>query len=327
MRKLPIIATYVLVAVAVTIFLAVAIPKIFFPYEAQWLEGAMLTEISWILSGNPLYCTPNISHVPSLYQPFYFYLTSAISTITGLSFPTARITSILASFVTMVMIYNVVRKETGKFFFGVAAVGLYISAFGKTEFSFLMARIDPLLTALLVAASITVYYSRSYTSLIIGALLFALSFFTKQSALVFVPSITLYLLLVRDWKQSFVFTGSVVVLIIIGIVALDIYYDGWYTFYTLSIIQSMSGLARWGYAINGFVFYIFLRCWLVSILIVALPLHELFAKLESNKDRSTIYFGLFFTTGILAGFLGILNSGGGHNVLLQAAAGCAIFYQ
>jgi hypothetical protein len=48
-------------------------------------------------------------------------------------------------------------------------------------------------------------------------------------------------------------------------------------------------------------------------------------KSNKNRERADIYFGLFFITALFVGFLGILNSGGEHNVLLPIAAACGLY--
>ncbi|MFI5264028.1 MAG: ArnT family glycosyltransferase [Candidatus Kapaibacterium sp.] len=325
MPKATLIITYILTIAAAVIFLLAAVPEIYFPYEGHWMEGAMLSEVSWILSHHTLYSTPSIYHVPSVYQPLYYYVTAGITSIIGLSFATARITSVLATAATLAMIYFVVKKETGKFFYAVSAMGLYIAAYGKTEYSYFSARIDPLLTCLIVAAFIMVYYADSYRGLFAGALFFAVCFFTKQSAMVFIPPVCFYALLTRGWKQGAFFLGATGGLILLGVLLLNSSSDGWYTFYTFKVLRFMANSARWGSAVYGFFFYIFLRCWFFSILLLVFPLRFFIRKSERSQNRGSIYFGLFFATGIIAGFLGIVNAGGGHNVLFQAAAGCAIF--
>jgi len=325
MSKVSVAIQYILTGIAFIIFLIVAVPKFIFPYESHWMEGAMLSEISWILHGQPLYLSPTIYHVPSVYQPVYYYFSAAITAVTGFSYMTVRITSLLATMATASMIFVVVRKETGKIYLGFSGIGLFIAAFGKTEFGFIAARIDPLLTAIILAATITIYYARSYPQLVMGAILFSAAFFTKQSALVFVPFISLYLVLARGWKKGLFFFFGYVSLTFITVVALNIYFEGWYTFYTFGIVRAMGGLARWGYGLHGLILYIIMRCWLITILFLFFPLRSLFKRGPIIRDRSSNYFGIFFLSGIIAGFLGIVNPGGGHNVLLQAATGCAIF--
>jgi hypothetical protein len=325
MKRLSVILQYILIAIAASIFLLVAVPKFLFPYEAHWMEGAMLGEISWILHGNHLYLPPNIYHVPSIYQPLYYFITSAITSITGLNFVTARLTSLIATSATLIIIYYVVRCETGKTFLGISAIGLYLAAFAKTEFGFLAARIDPLLTLLILGGAITIYYARTYRGLFIGAFLFSLSFFTKQSALVFIPFISLYLLLIHGWKKSLSFTAFFTIITFAGILALNTYYNGWYLFYTFDIPRSMGKFARWTYALNGLFSYIIARCWLVSIVLLFFPVRSFFQRSDTNKYRGSIFFGFFFIAAITAGFLGIVNPGGGHNVLLQTALACSLF--
>ena len=84
MRKIALIITYLLALAAAVIFMAVAIPKITFPYEMHWMEGSMVEQVSRILNGKPLYCRPTIYYVPWLYEPLYYYVTAAISSLTGL---------------------------------------------------------------------------------------------------------------------------------------------------------------------------------------------------------------------------------------------------
>ncbi|MDP4220563.1 MAG: glycosyltransferase family 39 protein [Bacteroidota bacterium] len=325
MQKINHLIIYILAAIAAAIFLLVAVPKVLFPYEAHWMEGAMLAEVSWLLGGHALYTAPSIYHVPSLYQPLYYYITTAIASVTGLSYFTARIPSILATSMTIGFIYYVVRRETSKTVLAIAAIGLFIAAFGKTEYGFLTARIDPLVTALILAASVAIYYSKSYRGLFFGALLFALGFFTKQSAMVFVPAIVIYLLVIRDWKQALLFSLSFIGIIAIGIFSMNFVSDGWYSFYTYSIISAMAKSPRWDYALHGLLAYIILRCWVVAIPLLFLPLRSFVLRSQVNRHRSSVFFGLMFAASILAGYLGILNPGGGHNVLLPAAVFGAIF--
>jgi hypothetical protein len=325
MRKLPIIATYLLVFIATAIFLAVAIPKIFFPYEMHWMEGSMLEQVARMLRGMPLYSYPTINYIPWLYEPLYYYVTAAIASLTGLTFQIARLPSVLSTLATVVILFFVVRKETGKAFFGVAAAGLYLAAYGKVEYCYVMARIDPLFNVLLVACFVTLYYSRTSRSIIVGSALLALSYFTKQTALVFAPVIVIYLWRVRGWKLAAIFLSSLALFILGGVFILDKIYDGWFSFYTIRVPGGKGKTLRWAYAVDGLLFFVILRCWLLTVILALLPVKVFFQKKREDLSSASLFFGIFFATSIIAGFLGILNQGGGHNVLIPAAAACALF--
>jgi 4-amino-4-deoxy-L-arabinose transferase-like glycosyltransferase len=259
-RKFSIIATYLVIALATIIFLLVAVPKIIFPYEAHWMEGSMLDAISRIQSGIPLFERPSIHYVPWLYQPLYYYITAALTTVSGLSFPVARIPSVLSTLVICSLLYSVVKKESEKQFFAIAAAGLFIASYAKTEYCLVMARVDPLFTVFLIGAVITIFYFRSPFGLITGALLLALSFFTKQTGMVFAPGIILYLWYIRGWKSMMIFLFSFGFFVIVGILIFNAISDGWYYYYTFLVPKGKEKTLRWGYAINGFFIYIFLRC-------------------------------------------------------------------
>lgn len=283
----------------------------------------MLTQISRIVNGRPLYTAPTIYYVPWLYEPLYYYVSALIASVVGVSFQAVRIPSILSTVGILIIVFIVVRRETGKTFYGIAAIGLYLAAYGKTEYVFVMARLDPLFNILLVASFVIIYYSRTNRSIILGALLLALSYFTKQTALVFAPAIVLYLWRARGWKPALFFAGACTLFVLGGIVILDKIYDGWFTYYTLLVPRGKGKTLRWGYAINGFFAYLLLRCWLVTTVTLFLPIKTYFSK--NDEGNATHFFGFFFANSLLAGFLGILNMGGGHNVFLPTAAACALF--
>ncbi len=325
LRNSHIFATYALIALGTITFLVVAVPRFLYPYELLWMEGSILDQLWRVMANKPLYCKPSIEYVPWLYQPFYYYLTSAFTSITGLTFVTARIPSVLSSIAICAIVFKVVKKETKSLHYSIVGVGLFIGAYGKIGYCLEAARVDTLFAALLLISIITIYYCKSRSGLLIGILALILSYFTKQTALVFAPAIALYLIAARSWKISLLFCVAFSALIIIGTYSLDSLYNGWYHYYALLIPQAKRKTLRWDFAIDGFIMYILLRCWLATTLL-SIPALRYFIKGFRKKEENFIgYIALFFLSGLGAGFAGILNEGGAHNVLLPAAIGCAIF--
>jgi hypothetical protein len=320
-------ASFILIALAVGIFLAVAIPKILYPYEMHWMEGTMLEQVNRILNGKPLYAKPSIYYVPWLYEPLYYYVTELFALVSGLSYPLARIPSVLSTIGVITIIYFVVRKETGRAFYGIAGIGLYLASFGKVEYSFIAARIDPLFNLLLVSSIVIVYYSKRSRSILTGAALLALCYFTKQTALVFAPAFILYFIWIGQWKSALVFFAGLAICIFGGILLLDSAYHGYFSYYTLLVPKAKGTTLRWSYAFNGLFSYVIIRCWLISFIALAmLFLKKSFHSESTNlTNRDILYFGFFLAASLVSGFLGILNFGGGHNVFLPIAALAAIF--
>ncbi|MFI5264029.1 MAG: hypothetical protein ACHQM6_05905, partial [Candidatus Kapaibacterium sp.] len=97
------------------------------------------------------------------------------------------------------------------------------------------------------------------------------------------------------------------------------------SYYTILVPAAKGKTIRWRYALEGLLYFILLRCWLATAILSILPVKAFFQKKRESLSLASLYFGLFFAMSILAGFFGILNFGGGHNVLIPAAAACALF--
>jgi hypothetical protein len=319
------ISTYLLSLIAVSIFCLVSIPRFLYPYEVVWMEGSVLEQIWRLNHGLPLYCAPSIEYVPWLYQPVQYYLTYAITSITGLSFVTARIPSVLSALIIVLLLYSVVKKETTNVAFSIAAVGLFLGAYGKIGFSIEPARVDTLFTMFLLSAFIALYYSKTTKGIILSILLFILSYYTKQTTALFLPAMLLYIWKQRGLKQAILYGIIILIAILIINAFLDSSTDGWYSYYTLKIPQAKRRTLQWEFAIRGFIVFVLLRCWLVSSLVVACGIKVFVTQRKKLSQEPFLLFGLFFMTGITVGFIGILNEGGAHNVMQPAAVSCAIF--
>jgi hypothetical protein len=78
-------------------YLYVALARLTYPYELQWMEGKSLVQLWRLLGGQVLYVRPTLSYVPMIYQPLYFYLARLVAEIAGSGFVSLRLVSILAS--------------------------------------------------------------------------------------------------------------------------------------------------------------------------------------------------------------------------------------
>src|SRR5262245_57313877 len=51
--------------------IGVAIARLDYPYELEWLEGAVLSSASRLLHGQPMYPPPSLSYIPLNYPPLF----------------------------------------------------------------------------------------------------------------------------------------------------------------------------------------------------------------------------------------------------------------
>ncbi len=72
-------AVFVFAAWFVLAYVTVAILRLRYPFELEWMEGGMVDRVHRIMTGRPLYIGPSLRFVPFVYPPFYFYLGALVS--------------------------------------------------------------------------------------------------------------------------------------------------------------------------------------------------------------------------------------------------------
>ena len=73
-------------------YLAVALARIGYPYDLEWMEGGSLEHVARVLRGQPLYVPPSLEFTPYIYAPLYYYVAapfaySPVSTYAPPRFP------------------------------------------------------------------------------------------------------------------------------------------------------------------------------------------------------------------------------------------------
>lgn len=234
--------TFLLPVVAYIIF---ALQRIGTPQLLEWMEGGSLQMMHRVLSGEPLYGAPSIEFVPYTYTPLYFYISALVSGVVGTDLLSLRLVSFTASLASYVILFLIIRRETGGSFGGMAAVGLFAGSYAVNGNWFDIARIDSLCIALLLAGAWLGLGERRPRNLILGGILVALSFFTKQVTLVVLGPLILAVLM-RQGKAGLYFAFTGLLVIVIGSLVLDTIYEGWFLFYVLE-----SPRRRWQSNLSG----------------------------------------------------------------------------
>ena len=215
--------------------------RIFYPYEIEWIEGGILQGVVRITEGLPLYAAPSMDYVPSLYAPFYFYLSAFSSLILGVGLPALRAVSVVAALLTAVMVGSSVWQLTRS---RLAAMLALLSWGAMYRFSgnwYDLARVDSLWASCLTAAVTSlIFFSVQRKKYFLGLAVFSLllAIFTKQATLILIPFFLVAVWCWADFVSACRF--GILILLLTAIVAgiLQWQSSGYFYFYTMKMASS-----------------------------------------------------------------------------------------
>ncbi|MBN1476027.1 glycosyltransferase family 39 protein [Candidatus Sumerlaeota bacterium] len=308
----------------VLLYLAMASVRVPYPYELETCEGAVADASARILDGEPLYAPPTLEHVMINYTPLYYHAVALMGRITGgISLPTARLVSFLASLGSMALIGLFVWRETRHRLATLAAVGLFAACFEIGGGWYDLARIDSLFLLFLLG-SITLLRGKPRTLrwLLAGALM-AAAFFTKQTALVIALPIALGVILI-DWRRGLLFTLAAFGGMAIGSWLWMQATDGWFAEYVFHIPRGRMGLwRRWDMLVAFWTSDIIRP---MGIALVAMLLTLLSLLIDGGERRRFILL-LFLAMGMFGGpWAARMTAGAFCNNVIPAYAMLAIFF-
>jgi 4-amino-4-deoxy-L-arabinose transferase-like glycosyltransferase len=291
--------------------------RIRYPYELEWIEGAVIDSCARLVEGQSVYTKPSLEFVPLLYNPLYLYVSAGMMQVLGVSPLAPRLLSFLASLGCIGVIFLLVRHETGDTESSVTAAGFYAATFGVAGAWFDTAKTDSFFVLFVLAG---LYCARRWSGVrgaILAGISLTLAYFTKQPGLVIIGFIGLFYLL-EGWKPFTAYSATVIVLGVGTTAALHTTTEGWYTFYTWGIV-TQHGL------IMPFLYLFWVMDVLGNIPIVALlsallllPLAQPFER--SAKGLKSRFYLCAVAAGLFVSWLGRLNRGGYLNVLMPMFA-------
>ena len=300
-------------------YIVIALLRIRYPFELEWLEGGVLEHVRRILEGKKLFVAPSIEFVTFIYTPLHYYVSALAAKITGLSFFPLRLVSLLSSLGSFFIIYLIVKKETQSRFAGVVATGLFAATFRLSAFWFDIGRADSLFIFLLLVTIYLIRFEISIISYVLAGVLVSLSFLTKQTALVISLPIMLYAIL-SNWRRSIFFVGTAIALIFGSTVFFDRISDGWFIYYIYKL-PSYHAITK-SMILGFWTKDIFPK---LAIAFVASLLY-IFALL-AKPDKKALLFYLLVGAGMVGGaWFTRLNWASYPNVLMPAHAMIAILF-
>ncbi len=227
-----------LVAVGVTyvvMFVAIAMSRLRYPFELEWIEGVVLDTVQRVLAGQPLYPPPSLDFIPLNYTPLYYGVAAVVSRLLGGDFLPLRLVSFLCALGVMALLFAMVRWETGSARAGTLAATLFAATYRLAGAWFDVARADSLyLVLLLGGVAVLRAVGSSVRSGTLGGVLFALAFLAKQSALVVLAPLLLVCAF-SDRRRMVALALAAGVLVVGSTLWLQRTSHGWYLFYVFDV--------------------------------------------------------------------------------------------
>ena len=248
------LAVFVGIAYIVS-FIAIAILRLGYPFELEWMEGSSIAHMNRVLHGLPLYVKPSLDFTPFTYPPLYFVVSAWVAKLTGSGFVPLRLVSIAATLGTLAMLYAYVRRESASRWPALVAASLFAATFRQSGAWLDLGRVDALLLCLVMGGATAVrrIESAGYAG-IAGGVLFALAALTKQSAL-FIAAPVAVVLIATDWKRGLAF-GATLATCFAGLAwLLNRQSGGWFSFYVFELPRDhpIIGQLLRGFWIEDFV--------------------------------------------------------------------------
>ena len=229
--------------------LVIALARIGYPYDLEWMEGGTLEHVARILSGQPLYVAPTLEFTPYIYAPLYYFVAAPVAKLFGLRLLSLRLVSFAASLGVLALLAALVHRSTRSRLGALVAAGLFAALFKRSGAFFDLARVDAL-ALFFTLLGIWVLLASEKHDVVAGALL-AAAFFTKQSALFIAAPVVL----ARAWSlrgpRRLQSVAAFAALAVGGSVLLHVRTHGWSTYYLFTLPAShprvsAAWLGYWG---------------------------------------------------------------------------------
>jgi hypothetical protein len=233
----------VVLAVALLYTLAyavVALLRMPYPFELEWMEGGMLTQVQRVLHGQPIYTAPSLSYIPFDYTPLYFMVAAVPARWMGEGFTALRLLSFVASLGCFALIFALVWRQTASGSAAVIATGLFAATYRLSGAWFDIARPDSLFLLLLLAGILALRGGRAgWRGAALSGALFALAFLAKQTALIVAVPLALHALF-TDRRRFAAFAGGLAALVAGSTLLLNLRSGGWYGYYVFGVAAGHS---------------------------------------------------------------------------------------
>jgi hypothetical protein len=299
-------------ALAALAYLYVALRRIGYPYELEWIEGGSLQHVARVVHGQALYTRPTLAWTPNIYPPLYYWVSAIVAHVAGLGFPALRAVSIVSSLVLGAAVFALVRRETGELVGPAVATGLVYASYRIGGAWLDIARVDSMFLALLVVGLLLARRTRTSRDAMFAAAVMVLAVLTKQSGVVPALAVVPWLISVgRRVAVTYVATFTAGCVVLLG--ALQLSTHGWFSYYIFTV---PSGHSLETSKIIGFFTGDLLGHLAPALVVGVLVLAAMWRERATSRVVwfwFPVFAGLLFTA-----YSARVHTGGWDNVLLPA---------
>ena len=295
-----------------------ALPRIFYPYDLDFIEDSMLLQAWQFARGLPVFASPNADFTAHAYMPLYTWLGGLLLQITGPSFAPLRLFSFTAVLCTAALIFYIARRESKTRWLAFVCAGLYFAGFRLTGQWYELVRVDSLFVALSLAGMTAAIYSEGRAGrMMASALVLAFAFWTKQTALLYGIGFALWFVY-QYGRRAVWFIAPYTILIVVPFWLLNAATAGWFWFHTVTIAGSDP--VEWERILNYVLYELFGVMAGVSLL--ALITAAFFSQKERNPFGwlRTQPWLLALGMAVFVSGIGRASVGGNLNNLMSAYA-------
>ena len=298
-------------------YLVVALLRVAYPYDLEFIEDGMLMQAVRMAQGLPTYLPPNAGFVPHAYPPLYPWLGSWLLRLTGPALWPLRALSLAATLASALLIFAISRRESRETVVAAAGAALFLAGNRLMGGWYELARVDALFVTLALAGmALAVYRQRTVGGLIGSALLLVAAFYTKQQGLFFLAIAGLYLVWARR-RQAWPYLAAAALAGIPVFFYLQATTGGGFAYYTFAIqggsseLQGSRAVLTLGLDFGGGM----------GVLVLAFLAAGVFAARRLGRRFFLVQPWFLFTAAAVAvAVLGRSSVGGNLNHLMPAYA-------
>lgn len=310
------VAGAVVGAAFVAVYVVIALLRLRYPYELEWIEGGMVDHVARARAGQPIYGSPSLAFTADIYTPLYFFVAAAVSFVTGLGFFPLRLVSFVASLALFGAIAKLAMRDSDHPLSGLVAAGLFAACYRIGGAWLDTARVDTMCLALLFWGLVVARSARTTRRGALAGLLFSLAFLTKQVAVFPAVAVGVFFLLARRGAAARAYAAVVALGIVGTTIPGNILTGGWYGFYVVTL-PTEHDVAHGAYV--DFFTVDLLKPLPLALVFAAIA----FVALRRRRD-AVLFHALTGGAIVVAAYSARLHTGGYDNVLLPVYAEIAV---
>jgi hypothetical protein len=301
-------------------YVAIAIARMRYPYELEWIEGGVVGDVRHVLGGHALYGKPSLHFIPYIYTPLYYYVAAVPAKILGAGFFPLRLVSFIASLAAFALVGALVRIETKDNLTAFVSACFFAACFRRGGAWFDLARVDSFFVAVLFAGLLVARRARTSRGAAAAGVLLTLAFLSKQAALF--PALAVVVFLWRRRRAlALWYAGVLGAGLAVSTVALDLWTHGWYRFYVFDMPAAHEIVTQE----YGQFWTDDLLAPLGIALVIGLVGLWWTTRVRTDDGIAAAWFHVPVFVGLLvAAYQGRLHSGGYDNVLFPAFGAVAL---